>query len=371
MQDVTLQVSAALDLINQTLEAAYPFIIIEGEIASFTVSKQKFVFFDIKDQTASLGCFMMVFNLKFPLEDGMKVKLVAQPKLTNWGKFSLTVHEIIPVGEGSIKKSFELLKTKLTSEGLFEIARKRTLPTYPQRVGIVSSSGAAGWADFTKVLQQRWGGLDLLLADIQVQGLQAPGQIIRAIEYFNALSQPLDVLVLVRGGGSADDLAAFNHEEVVRAIATSRTPTLIGVGHETDTTLADLAADIRAATPSNAAQLLVPDKNQLLQQLHFMQQQMSQALTDKLTTSHEQMDDHIQNITLCLNTLVDQTDTSLHGLQRTVQQLNPQLILQRGYSVSRVDQRLIRSYRDVTIGETIAIELAEGNISAEVTDAHN
>ena len=233
-----------------------------GEVASFKVNQGKWVFFDIKDASGSVGCFMSLFQLRVPIEDGMKVVIRATPKLTAWGKFSVTVQSIRPSGEGSLKKSFELLKAKLDKEGLFSPDRKRQLPEIPEHVAVISSTSAAGYADFMKILDDRWGGLKVDVAHVQVQGESAPEQMIRAITYFNQCEILPEVLVIIRGGGSADDLSAFNDEPLVRAIAASRIPTLVGVGHEVDVSLADMVADVRAATPSNAAQLLVPDRHE-------------------------------------------------------------------------------------------------------------
>jgi exodeoxyribonuclease VII large subunit len=369
MTDVTLGVSEALSLINVTLDAALPFMVIEGEVASFKVNKQKYVFFDIKDEECSLGCFMMVFNLKFPLEDGMKVRIVAQPKLTNWGKFSLTVHEVMPVGEGSLKKSFELLKARLEKEGLFDEQRKRPLPEFPKRIGVVSSSQAAGFADFIKILDHRWGGLEIILADVQVQGMDAPVQIVGGIEYLNNLPEPIDVLAVIRGGGSADDLASFNHEDVVRAIAGSRTPVVVGVGHEVDISLGDLAADVRAATPSNAAQLIVPDRAHILKIFSDSRDKAGRACEELFTDTGKQIAESVTVMGNLLETALNHNTETVRGMLRTLTQLNPETILKRGYSLVRSNGKVISNASDATIGEQINITLAKGELEAKVTNA--
>ena len=155
--DLQFSVSDFVALTNQTLEYAYPSVQIEGEVASFKVNQGKFIFFDLKDAGASVGCFMMLWQLRQPIEDGMKVIVTASPKLTQWGKFSLTIRAIRPSGEGDIKKSYELLKAKLDKEGLFAPERKRPLPRIPKRVAVISSVQAAGYADFIKILNARWG----------------------------------------------------------------------------------------------------------------------------------------------------------------------------------------------------------------------
>ena len=264
-----LRVSDFIALANQTLEYAFSAVAIEGEVASFKVNQNKYVFFDLKDDTGSIGCFMTVWQLRLPIEDGMKVVVTATPKLTDWGKFSLTIKTIRPSGEGNLKRSFDLLRVKLESEGLFAVERKRPLPKAPSHIAVISSVQAAGYADFIKIINDRWGGLKIDVAQVQVQGEQAPDQIIRALRYFNAKEALPEVIIIIRGGGSVDDLSAFNDETLVREIASSRVPTLVGIGHETDTTLSELAADVRAATPSNAAQLVVPDRQEIVRHMRY------------------------------------------------------------------------------------------------------
>lgn len=244
---------------NQTLEYAYSSVVLTGEVASFKINQGKWVFFDLKDESSSVSCFMTLWDLRMPIEDGMKVIVRGTPKVTKWGKFSFTVAKIQPVGEGSLKKSFEMLKKKLEGEGLFNPEKKREIPKGLSRIGVISSTQAAGYADFIKILNARWGGIKVLVAHTQVQGMDAPEQIIRALRYFNERSE-VDAIVIIRGGGSADDLSCFNDEKLVREVAGSKIPVMTGIGHEVDESLADLAADVRASTPSNAAELLTYDK---------------------------------------------------------------------------------------------------------------
>lgn len=366
MGDIVLRVSEAIDTINSIYQEALPFIIIEGEVASFKVNQGKFVFFDIKDSEGSLGCFMMVFQLKFPIEDGMKVRIVAQPKLTKWGKFSLTVKEVTPIGAGSLKKSFELLKAKLQTEGLFDSGRKRALPIIPSRVAVISSSQAAGYADFIKILENRWGGLSITLYDIAVQGAQAPTDVIGALGAVNEAEQPYDVVAIIRGGGSADDLSTFNHEDVVRAIAASRTPTLLGVGHEVDTSLCDFVADVRASTPSNAAEILVPDKLSLLAENDRSMNYIDRVQSDIFLTRCDQITSMKEEVHSLASEYVWQKIETVQSLQRTMNQLNPERVLRRGYAVVRHDETVIAAAKHVTIGSAITIEFTDGKIGARV-----
>lgn len=350
-------VSDFIAITNQTLEYAYPAVSIEGEVSGFKVNQGKFVFFDLKDDGGSIGCFMMVWQLRVPIEDGMKVIVTATPKLTQWGKFSLTVRAIRPSGEGNLKKSFELLKAKLDKEGLFAPERKRLLPEIPQHVAVISSTDAAGYKDFIKIVGDRWGGLRIEVAHVQVQGASAPDQIIRALKYFNEQEQLPEVIVLIRGGGSADDLSAFNDEPLVREIAASRVPTLVGVGHEVDVSLADLAADVRAATPSNAAQIIVPDRRETIRALH-------RQVVALLPRTEQVIDYHRQQTSAVLETAfaaieqqLERYEQHMRHRRQLLAEYDPRKVLARGYA-------LIRG--ELEPGATIEIEKSDKLITAEV-----
>lgn len=369
MEQPVFSVSQLISVINQTFEYAYPSVVVEGEVASFKVSKGKFVFFDVKDDDGAIGCFMMVYQLRHALEDGMRVRLVAQPRLTAWGKFSLTVREVLPVGEGNIKRAFQLLYAKLEKEGLFDAERKRALPKIPQRVGVIASVESAGYADFLKILNARWGGVELDVADVQVQGTIAARQIERAISYFNERAELPEVLVIIRGGGSAEDLSVFNEEPLVRAVAASRIPTIVGVGHEVDTSLCDLAADVRAATPSNAAQLLVPDKQAMAEQIMARQSHLIERIRRKTVNIHTK-------IATAGHHMIRATEHAmLHQTRRVAQarallkQLNPKVVLQRGYALVRDDKgKVVRGKaEEIKPGSQLTVETTHAIIRAGVT----
>jgi exodeoxyribonuclease VII large subunit len=352
-----LAVSDFIALTNQTLEYAYPSIEVEGEVSSFKVNQGKYVFFDLKDVGGSVNCFMTVWQLRVPIEDGMKVIVTATPKLTQWGKFSLTVRAIRPSGEGSLKKSFDLLRAKLDKEGLFALERKRPLPGLPQHIAVISSVQAAGYADFIKILEDRWGGLQIDVASVQVQGASAPDQMIKALKYFNAQEHMPEVIVIIRGGGSADDLSAFNDELLVREIAASRIPTLVGVGHEVDVSLADMVADVRAATPSNAAQILVPDRTEVIRavrrQVQSLLPRTEQAIDGRIISLHTQLSDVMRSVDRQLLRHEEQ----LGGIRRVLAELDPRKVLARGYA-------LIRG--EISEGAIIEIEKSDIVITAEV-----
>lgn len=352
-------VSDFIAVANQTLDYAFPTVEIEGEVASYKVNQSKFVFFDLKDEGGSIGCFMTVWQVRTPIVDGMRVVVSATPKLTNWGKFSLTIKSIRPSGEGAIKKSFELLKAKLEKEGLFAPERKRLLPRIPKHIALISSTQAAGYADFVKILNDRWGGIKVDVAHVQVQGVGSPDQIIKAISYFNQLQDLPEVIVIVRGGGSQDDLSTFNDEPLVRSIASSRIPTLLGIGHEIDESLSDLAADVRAATPSNAAQILTPDKQEVIQRINSQISSLIARMMQLISQQYQSVNDTLTDMMYKIDKKIDEQIWQINSLKSILNQLNPENVLARGYALIRGRMRT---------GSLIEVETSKNIIKAEVKD---
>lgn len=366
MQELVFSPSDFVAVLNQTLEYAYPLATIEGELANVRVSRGKWVYFDIKDDSASVKCFGTVYALPGPIEAGMMVRIVASPRLHPLYNFSLNIQSITPVGEGSLKRAADLLLAKLEKEGLFDPTRKRPVPFAPEHVGLITSGESAAYGDFIKILNERWAGMHVSHCDIQVQGEQAVADIVGAIEAMNQLAHPPEVLVITRGGGSADDLAAFSTEQVVRAIAGSRIPTLVAIGHEVDISLGELAADQRASTPSNAAQLLVPDKKHVFQV--FAEQKRS--LGEFLATSLQGVEQDLKERSLSMSHLMEQAyllSSQLLTRQRDLlQALNPDAALKRGYAVIRRGQQVIKSARLLQRGDNIIIQMHNGSVDAVV-----
>lgn len=358
-QNPRFSVSGFLALVNQVLEFSCGAVEIEGEVASFKVNQGKWVFFDLKDDESSVSCFMSVYQLRTPIEDGMKLVVSAAPKLTKWGKFSVTVQNYRPSGEGSLRKSFELLREKLTKEGLFAEERKRLLPRIPAHIGVISSTQAAGYVDFIKIVNERWGGLKIDVAHVQVQGGAAADQIIAAIKYFNERENPPEILAIIRGGGSADDLSVFNDEFLVRAIAASRIPTLVGVGHEVDVTLADLAADVRAATPSNAAQIIVPDRRETLLEAKNLTHAIALRMESAVNDSRDEIESLRERALNSFSDAIDDSFAEMVQFRRVLAAYDPRAALARGYAI-------IQGRAEV--GEIINIEKEKLFIKAEVKD---
>jgi exodeoxyribonuclease VII large subunit len=409
-----ISVSEFLAIINETLSFAYPRVTIEGEVSSFKVNQGKFVFFDLKDESGTLNCFMMLHQLKLPLEDGMKIRATGSPKITKYSKFSLTVRDIELAGEGELRRAMELLKRKLQAEGLFDDSRKRPLPPFPRRIGLITSGASAAYSDFIKILGARWGGVEVILADISVQGIRAPDQIVEALEYFNLLPEPADVIVLIRGGGSLEDLIAFSTEPVARSVASSRTPIVVGVGHEIDFSLADYAADVRAATPTDAARLVVPDRNEIAARVDAVKRRIDNSLFRLVHTRQTQIDRSINVFEAYLRhprervtareaalwrgldrlshrlsiasgesarlshrlsdferLVIAKTKNDLANLERVLRGFDPTSILNRGYAIVRHDDHILRSSADIAPGDSLMIQLAKGQIHTEVQSKTN
>ena len=345
---------------NQTLEYAYPMTMITGEVASYKVNQGKWVFFDIKDEETSVPCFMSIWSLRQPLEDGMKVILKGVPKVTKWGKFSFTVSAVQPVGDGSIKKAYEMLKKKLAAEGLFDTAKKRGIPEGLTRLGVISSTQAAGYADFIKIINARWGGIKVSVAHTQVQGVDAADQIVRALNYFNEKGE-VQMIAILRGGGSADDLACFNDELLVRAIAASKIPVITGIGHEIDESLADLAADVRASTPSNAAEMLTPDRAAVAQKVDATVRQIKYVLLNGIELKEQNVVDVIRRVGEAVIVKINECSQKIDGLTKIIAAMNPEKVLKQGYAILA---------GKVSPGETVEITTFDNLIIAEIKELH-
>jgi len=367
MDDLVFGVSDFVAVFNQTIEYAYPSVTIVGELANLRVSKSRWVYFDLKDEHASVKFFGTVYQLPGPLEDGLMVQVVGTPRLHPLYGFSITMQTIRPVGEGSLKRAATLLEAKLREEGLFDESRKRPLPYPPKRIGLITSGESAAYHDFIKILNERWGGLEVRLADVQVQGERAPSQLIAALDYFNTHENPVDVIVMTRGGGSAEDLAAFNHEQLTRTVATSRIPTIVAIGHEVDISLAELAADQRASTPSNAAQLLVPDKRSVLENIQNAQVALGNYLQASANDALAKLQASVSELGQATTRYVRDVQHGLHARQQILAALSPNAALQRGYAVLRSGGEVVRSAKSLRKGAAIDILLHDGSATASIT----
>ncbi len=365
-QELIFGVSDFVAVFNQTINHVYPRVVIQGELANFRVNKDRWVYFDLKDENSSVKFFGTVYNLPGPLTEGMILRVAGSPGLHPLYGFSVTVQSIQLAGEGTIKKAAQLLAAKLEKEGLFDPSRKRALPYPPQSVGLIASGESAAYADFVKILKARWGGVVVKHYDVQVQGEDSPTQVIRAIEHFNSHAANVDVLVITRGGGSTDDLQAFSAESVTRAVAGSRIPTLVAIGHEVDLSLAELAADQRASTPSNAAELLVPDKKTEVKAVQDIMIQAGHYLSQSIQQAKLVVDETHKDLTNRLENLFTQEVSYLQAQQNTLMLASPQNILNRGYAIVRKNGKTIRSVKLLSQKDSVDIQLSDGHLGAEI-----
>jgi exodeoxyribonuclease VII large subunit len=390
-EEKVISVHEYLILVNESLKLTIPpFIAVEGEVSDFRLSQGKWVSFDLKDEEEEsvLKCFMTVWQMKIPLEDGMRVVIKGYPKVyERYGQFKMNVQEAVPVGEGALAKAYVLLKKKLEDEGLFADSHKRTLPRFPERIGLITSREAAAFGDFVRILNNRFGGVQVDHAHVHVQGKLAVEEILGAFVYFNKLpaSKRPDVLVLTRGGGGLEDLHAFNDEQVARAVFQSKIPVVVGVGHERDESLCDYTADVRASTPSNAAERVVPESREVLREIGLMAERMQEHLEARMQ-EHHHLIEHTTNIiglilerekqrfVLLSSQLKERLEDWLPDIReqlkaqtRILAQVDPKRVLARGYSLVRVDGRVVRDGSKLKIGQAIHIQLSKGEVDAEVT----
>lgn len=369
---------------------------VEGEISNFSRPSSGHLYFTLKDATAQLRCVMWrndAARLRFHPADGMQVE--AHGSLSVYeagGQYQLYVDVLQPLGEGALYAEFLRRKALLEAEGLFDAARKRPLPPLPQRIGIVTSPTGAALQDMLNVLRRRYPLAEVILSPTPVQGEEAPVEIIRALERLNRLAHP-DVILLARGGGSLEDLWAFNDENLARAVAASPAPVITGVGHETDYTLVDFVADLRAPTPTAAAELATP---YTIYDLRAGLGQMSQALLQAWATGLQQRRNALEWLQARLRLLSPQRRLQnerqrldglatrllsayrhrlnleaahLQGLSSRLQTLDPLAILQRGYAIvwREADGRLVRTVADAPQGELLRVRVQDGEFYVRAT----
>ena len=391
MSPSILQVSDYLNLLNTVLHDRVPSkeLVIEGEVSDYRVNQGKWVTFDLKDEKleALLKCWGTVWTIPQPLEDGMRVHVSGAPGIQGrFGKFQLTVDHVEPVGEGALKRAYDLLKKKLEAEGLFDVSRKRSLVRFPKKIGLITSRDAAAYGDFLRIVNNRWGGIEIEHAHVHVQGREAVGEILGAFQYFNSLAaedRP-DAIVLTRGGGGLEDLHAFNDEQVARAVYQSLIPVIVAVGHERDESLADFVADVRASTPSNAAERVVPSRADVKYEIDMMLQHNEHQLqyvmdeyrsvADKVAArvGHilERERERLSSIRMRLldragNWLPALRD-SLESSSRMLRQVDPTRILARGYAIVRVGGSVVHNAAELVAGREIGVQLGGGSVDAEV-----
>lgn len=389
-------------------------VVVEGEISQMQISQGRWLFLTLKDAQASISVFAPVFKITSvaSLTEGMSVQVYGTAGLyQKTGRFSLNAYRIVPAGDGALRQAYERLKAKLQAEGLFDPGRKRPLPRLPQRIGLITAADSRAYSDFVKVLSERLGGLTIEFYPVQVQGKAAVPSILQAFHYFNQMTHPPEILVLTRGGGSLEDLLSFNDEAVARAVFSSQIPVVSAIGHEEDVALTDFVADLRASTPSNAAELLVPSRRELLTTLHHLTLQLETSLIGELHDQQRLVSHYAQRLGGVLDrqqhrwqTLADRLNQQVYGLrqklslraqrsqfmaerllqalqqkllqqtqqltqlERLLENLDPRKVLARGFSITRTKAGvLVTSTVQVKPGTQLITTLAEGELSSLAT----
>ncbi|HMM05866.1 MAG TPA: exodeoxyribonuclease VII large subunit [Clostridiales bacterium] len=370
-------------------------ILVEGEISNFKAHSSGHLYFGLKDENAFIRCVMFrgsVAKLKFRPENGQRVVIRGHVAVYERdGQFQLYAEAMEVAGIGDLYLAFEQMKEKLNREGLFDEARKKPLPELSLRIGVVTSPTGAVWHDIQNVAQARFPSVSLFLYPAAVQGEAAAGEIVAGIDFFNR-SAMVDLLIVGRGGGSIEDLWAFNTEPVARAIYASQLPVISAVGHETDYTIADLVADKRAATPSQAAEMAVPSLADLEARFALMESAMKQRLNMALKTKREKLKkigesyvftrkerlfrSQTQTIDLFSQRLdkaffenYERSKNNYQLLKEKLSVLSPLNTLARGYSICMKDQKPLRSYEEAAAGDRVEVCLNSGILNCTVNEA--
>jgi len=389
-------VSEVTTQLKELIEGSFPSLWIEGEVSNLRQPSSGHLYFTLKDEMSQLQAVMFRFRragLKFKLEDGLKV--MAHGKLSVYGKagqYQIIVEEVEPKGIGSLQMAFEQLKKKLQTEGLFDAQHKVPIPLLPQCIGVVTSATGAAFQDILNVVKRRFSNLEIILNPAPVQGEGAGEKISRALLELDELKE-VDVIIVGRGGGSLEDLWAFNEEVVARAIYACETPVISAVGHEIDWTIADFVADVRAPTPSAAAEMVIGRKEEFSEKIDGFRNRITSSITgmiekrrlvmenlmasygfrhpmDLLRQYEQRVDELAYRIESRLTNQVSFVKEKVAGLLRHLEALSPLGILQRGYSItfSLPSRTVVKSFRDVSRGDKIETRLAEGKIVSKVLE---
>ena len=373
---------------------------VEGEVSNFTISRAGHIYFSLKDQTAVLNCTIwrsQSLSIPFQIVNGMR--LLVFGNITTYAmqsQYQLNVQQVRAAGLGSLYLAFEALKKKLSAEGLFDAERKRPIPLYPTRIGLITSESGAALRDFLQISRRRNPSIAIYIYPALVQGAEAAATIIAGIKLFNRLRN-VDFIVITRGGGSLEDLWAFNEEPLVRAVAQSAIPIVSAVGHEVDFTLCDFAADLRAPTPSAAAEMTIPERSHILNFIDQTCNKMAQNIRMRLSNFQKEIDNIARRLFLnrplellrqriqriddleaqivkAINNQIQSAKIGLDNLQKTLVVLNPRAIMERGFAIVYhwPDKKIIKSISEVAVGEQVSVELKDGEFQAktEIIQSH-
>jgi exodeoxyribonuclease VII large subunit len=371
-----LTVSELTARIKSVLERGFAEVALRGEISNLSRPRSGHVYLSLKDDASQVRAVLWKSDaqrLVFELEDGLAVRVwgdltVYAPR----GEYQLTVRKIEPEGVGALELAFRQTVARLAAEGLFDPSRKKPLPAFPKRIVVVTSPTGAAVRDLLQVTGRRWPAAEILIAPTLVQGPGAAEQVAAAVVLANRVAGA-DLIVVARGGGSLEDLWAFNEEVVARAIAASRLPVVSAIGHEVDITIADLVADKRALTPSEAGELCVPDAREVAQRLDRLSERLDRAGRGRIDQARDLLDDLSGRARRALDRALDDRRNRMARLAARLEALSPLGVLARGYSLTLKDvgKTLVRSADDVTAGDLIVTRLASGRVFSRVERTEN
>lgn len=373
MEKQGFAVSEVNQYLKQLLESQSDLhhIPVMGEVSNFKRYGSGHCYFTLKDEKSALKCVMFkssAVHLSFTPQNGEKVVALGSISVYERdGVYQLYVTAMRRQGIGDLMQAYEALKEKLTKEGLFDESRKKALPRLPRAIGIITSPSGAAVHDIITVSRRRNKGVKLILYPVKVQGEEAAGEIVRAIDFFHR-HHLADLLIVGRGGGSIEDLWAFNEEPVVRAIAASEIPIISAVGHETDFTLSDFAADARAATPSQAAEIAVIDVAAYRNGIAFYWDKAAKLLEKEIHENAQLADSLQQELTQAMAAELDAKKHRLSLMAAKLSALSPLTVLSRGYSITTTaGHRAVQGVSDVSVGDTIRTTVADGTISSVIS----
>ncbi len=344
-------------------------ILLEAEVSNFKYHSNGNMYFTLKDECAAINCVIFksfAATINFNIKDGMYLLVYGKVNFyERSGQFQLCIDYVQPLGKGYLFDTFEKLKEKLFNEGLFDQAHKKNIPSFPNCIGVITSDTGAAIHDIIKVIRKQNNFVRIVLIPTLVQGNDAPFEIAKAIKKANDYGK-MDVIILGRGGGSIEDLWAFNEEIVVRSVYNSKIPIVSAVGHETDYTLTDFAADLRAPTPSAAAQLVAPDLNQINNNLLSAQSFLHKKILDMIDAQTEILADMKNELDQTMKYKLEKIDIELKNKLTSLENLSPVSILKRGYSFVYDDDNPKLSFADLKIGSHVKIKFASGCASAKI-----
>ena len=371
MPDI-LSVSKLTEIIKNLIESTYPYpLLVEGELSNFKIYPTGHLYFTLKDKDSQVNCIFFHYNSKkekIELKDGLKV--VCRGRLNVYkprGYYSLIVDEISPKGIGELELAFQRLKERLKKEGLFKEEHKLPLPLFPKRIGVITSSAGAAIRDLLKMVDKRYPGVHIIVYPVHVQGKEATGEIAGAIKDFNRWNN-VDVLVVTRGGGSLEDLWAFNEEEVARAIYESCIPTVSAIGHQVDFTISDFVADHRSPTPTAVAEHILPSRDELLQRIDHLLSRLRQKLLNLIPQTMQRLDELTIRSKRIIGHMMDRKESRLKALKGRLEALNPEAVLSRGYSITSIKKtdKVLLTSDTLKQGDEVVTRLYRGVFISKV-----